>query len=128
MLPSPLGRILPRMQDTLVRFVESGSGVLSLLEVESDRGRGLFGRIVASLFSMRIQLVRAESKLRAGRRLERLWVVELDGGPIREKRRLEIQDAVLRALEADPAPRPRNAYLTSSRGRAATKGDLPPAA
>lgn len=100
------------MKNTVVRFVESGSGVLSLLEVECDRGRGLFGRIAAQLFLMRIQLVRAESKLQGGRRLERLWVVEFDGAPIRPERRLEVQHEVLRAIESTAVP-PR-AYLTSS--------------
>jgi len=108
------------MRDTLVRFVESGSGVLSLLEVECERGRGLFGRITAALFLLRIQMVRAESKLCDGRRLERLWVVEFDGAPIRPRRRLEIQDEVLRALELETVPR---GYLTSSRRR-----ELPPVA
>ncbi len=100
------------MKNTLVRFVESGSGVLSLLEVECERGLGLFGRIAAQLFLMRIQLVRAESRLRNGRRLERLWVVEFDGAPIRPSRRLEIQDEILRAIESVSVPR--RAYLTSS--------------
>lgn len=107
------------MNQTLVRFVESGSGVLSLLEVECER-RGLFGRITAALFLMRIQLVRAESKLERGRRVERLWVVEFDGAPIKAGRRLEIQTEVMRAVEAEAMPR--RAYLTSSQRR------LPPVA
>ncbi len=107
--------MLRAMKNTVVRFVESGSGILSLLEVETDRGRGLFGRVSAALFSMRIQLVRAESKLERGRRVERLWLVEFDGAPIRPNRRLAVQDEVMRAVESGPAA-PR-AYLTSSRPR-----------
>jgi hypothetical protein len=107
--------MLRAMKNTVVRFVESGSGVLSLLEVETERGRGLFGRVSAALFLMRIQLVRAESKLERGRRVERLWLVEFDGAPIRPNRRLAIQDEVMRAVESGPAA-PR-AYLTSSRPR-----------
>lgn len=107
--------MLRAMKNTVVRFVESGSGILSLLEVETDRGRGLFGRVSAALFSMRIQLVRAESKLERGRRVERLWLVEFDGAPIRPNHRLTIQDKVMRAVESGPAA-PR-AYLTSSRPR-----------
>ena len=115
------------MSHTRVRFVEAGSGILSLLEVDSDHGRGLFGRITAALFLLRVQLVRAESKVLGGRRLERLWVVEFDGAPIRPHRRLEIQTEVLSAVESESATR--RSYLTSSSPRRPLdEEELPPSA
>lgn len=70
------------MSSTKVRFVESESGVLSQLEVETSRRKALFPKIAASLFMLRVQIVRAESRVCRNSRTERLSVVELDGAPI----------------------------------------------
>ncbi|MFO0568812.1 MAG: hypothetical protein U0263_24330 [Polyangiaceae bacterium] len=113
------------MSNTRVRFVESGSGVLSLLEVEAASGRGLFARVARALYAERVQIVRAESRVAAGLRQERFWVVELDGGPVRPHRRLQIQVEVLASVEGEP---PRAGYLTSSRPRGRGDGAAPPAA
>lgn len=101
------------MSSTKVRFVESDSGVLSLLEVETSRQKALFPKIAASLFMLRVQIVRAESRLSRGSRVERLSVVELDGAPITPRRRLQIQDEILSAIDGSE-PLPRRAYLTRS--------------
>ena len=113
------------MSNTKVRFVESGSGVLSLLEVEGGKGRGLFARVTRALYAERIQIVRVESRLSAGVRQERFWVVEHDGGPIRPHRRLQVQVEVLASVEG---ALPRSGYLTSSRMRGRGDGARPPAA
>lgn len=101
------------MSSTKVRFVESESGVLSLLEVETSRRRALFPKIAASLFVLRVQIVRAESRVSRGSRVERLSVVELDGAPISARRRLEIQDEILATIDSSEVL-PRRAYLTHS--------------
>ncbi len=100
------------MSSTKVRFVESRFGVLSLLEIETSRKRALFSRITEALFALRVQIVRAESRVTHTSRIERLALVELDGAPINRERRLLIQSAILGAI--DPR-RSRHAYLTQSR-------------
>ena len=82
-----------------MRFVGEAKGVLSLLEVESIGRSALLGVLSRVLFDLRVQIVRAESRVIGGRRHERLTVVEFDGGPIRAARRLEIQVGVLDAIE-----------------------------
>lgn len=94
------------MSSTKVRFVESESGVLSLLEIETTRRRALFPKIAAALFVLRVQIVRAESRVSRCSRVERLAVVELDGAPIGERRRLAIQSEILSAIDSsEVAPR-----------------------
>lgn len=102
------------MSSTKVRFVESESGVLSLLEIESTRRRALFPKVAALMFALRVQIVRAESRVLRRSRVERLSLVELDGAPISARRRLEIQTEILATVDATTTP-PRRAYLTQSR-------------
>lgn len=85
--------------ETRVRFVGEAKGVLSLLEVESAGRNGLLGVLSRALFDLRVQIVRAESRVSGTRRVERLTVVEFDGAPIGAARRLEIQVGVLQAIE-----------------------------
>ena len=101
------------MNDTTVRFVEAESGFLSLLEIETPRRRTVFQRVVEALFALRLQIVRAESRETGPRRVERLWLVEFDGAPIRAGRRLAVQVEILRAVGI-----PTRSYLTG--GRSAT--------
>ena len=101
------------MSSTKVRFLESESGVLSLLEIASTRRRALFPKVAAAMFALRVQIVRAESRVHSGRRIERLCLVELDGAPISARRRLEIQTEILATVEANTLPA-RRAYLTQS--------------
>jgi hypothetical protein len=74
-------------------------GVLSLLEVETSGAEALFELLTTTLFALRVQIVRAESRLADAGRALRLWLVEFDGAPIGRARRLEIQVEVLRAVE-----------------------------
>jgi UTP:GlnB (protein PII) uridylyltransferase len=113
------------MNETTVRFVQGGSGVLSLLEIDTGQGPGALGRLAEALFDLRVQIVRAESRLVEGRTVERLWVVEFDGAPIRPHRRLDIQVSVLRAIESAAL----GGYLTSSRrAPSRTRSGTPPTA
>jgi hypothetical protein len=94
------------MGSTTVRFLESCAGSLALLEIETPHGFGLFSRLTHALYALEIQVVRAESRVVDGRRVERLFLVELDGTPILSVRRLQIQVEVLRAVGFPNEPRP----------------------
>ncbi|MBK7582862.1 MAG: hypothetical protein IPI67_22040 [Myxococcales bacterium] len=94
------------MGTTTVRFLESSAGSLAQLEIETPRGLGFFAHITRALYALEVQIVRAESRVENGRRLERLFLVELDGTPIVSARRLEIQVGVLRAVGTLNNPRP----------------------
>ena len=87
------------ISETRVRFMGPAKGVLSLLEVESAGRNALLGVLSRALFDLRVQIVRAESRVSSDRRLERLALVEFDGGPISAARRLEIQVGVLDAID-----------------------------
>ena len=86
------------MKKISVRFVER-RGVLSVLEVITPESGFAVRALARVLEGMRLQVVRWETKLGAGRPIERLFVVEYDGAAISERRRLRIQGEVLGALE-----------------------------
>lgn len=92
--PAPTGDI-----GTVVRFIESGDGVLGTLEVETGDRSGLLLALSRALFEQRVQIVESEVKTVEDRVYDRFTVVELDGRPISPERRLQIQVAVLSAIE-----------------------------
>jgi [protein-PII] uridylyltransferase len=89
--------------ETVVRFLESEQGVLSTLEVETDDRSGLLLALSRVLFDQRVQIVESEVKTVGGRVRDRFQIVELDGGPIGPARRLEIQVAILSAVQPSSA-------------------------
>lgn len=93
----------PASVGTTVRFLEQ-DGVLSVLEVETDDRSGLLHAITHALFEERVQIVRSEVKTMGGRVRDRFHVVELDGAPIREDRRLALQVAIITAVDAETTP------------------------
>lgn len=88
-----------RTADATVRFLDDGSGSLATLEVETDDRSGLLLVLSRALFNQRVQIVRSEVKTLGERVLDRFAIVEFDGAPISPGRRLEIQVAVLSAIE-----------------------------
>jgi hypothetical protein len=121
-----------RMGDTTVRFLESGAGSLALLEIETPTGFGLFARVVEALYALGVQVARAESRVRNELCVERLYLVEQDGGSILPSRRLEIQVDVLRAVGALSSPRSPASLRAIARSRSpgcpsATSGSAIPA-
>ncbi len=84
---------------TVVRFLESSDGVLGTLEVETGDRSGLLLALSRALFEQRVQIVESEVKTVNERVYDRFTVVELDGKPISPERRLELQVAVLSAIE-----------------------------
>jgi [protein-PII] uridylyltransferase len=84
---------------TVVRFIESRDGVLGTLEVETGDRSGLLLALSRALFEQRVQIVESEVKTVEDRVYDRFSVVELDGSPISSDRRLQIQVAVMSAIE-----------------------------
>ncbi len=84
---------------TVVRFHESDEGDLSVLEVETEDRSGLLLALSQALFEQRVQIEQSEVKTEGPRVRDRFHIVELDGSPIGSERRLEIQVAVMGALD-----------------------------
>jgi [protein-PII] uridylyltransferase len=97
----PLGEVGPpeHASDTRVRFIEDKSGGLSVLEVETGDRSGLLWLLSRALFERNVQIITSQVSTKGGRVFDRFTVVELDGSPIGDTRRLEIQVAVLSAIE-----------------------------
>ncbi len=90
---------------TCVRFLEGADGGLAVLEVETGDRSGLLHAVTRALFAERVQIVRSEVRTKGDRVLDRFTVVEFDGAPIDERRRLDVQVAVLGAIESEQTPR-----------------------
>lgn len=85
--------------DATVRFGADETGGLSTLEVETTDRSGLLFSLTSSLFEQSIQVIESEVRTLDGRVFDRFRVAELDGSPVNAARRLEIQVAILNAIE-----------------------------
>jgi UTP:GlnB (protein PII) uridylyltransferase len=94
--------VTPAAKETVVRFIEGEDGTFATLEVETFDRSGLLLSLSQALFSQRVQIVGSQVKTRGGRVFDRFHIVELDNKPISPARRLEIQVAILSAI--DPVP------------------------
>lgn len=92
----------PAAKETVVRFIEGADGAFGTLEVETFDRSGLLLALSQALFAQRVQIVGSQVKTRGGRVFDRFHIVELDNKPISPSRRLEIQVAILSAI--DPVP------------------------
>src|ERR1041385_2683865 len=92
-----------RGTETTVRFLADDAGGLSTLEVETVDRSGLLFSLASALFAQRVQIVESNVSTVNGKVLDRFRLFEFDGSPISSARRLEIQVAVLNAME--PASR-----------------------
>jgi [protein-PII] uridylyltransferase len=88
-----------KVSETIVRFLESKDGALSTLEVETDDRSGLLLALAHALFEQDVQIEESEVRTVEGRVYDRFHIVEFDGKPIAPARRLEIQVAVLSAIQ-----------------------------
>jgi [protein-PII] uridylyltransferase len=100
--PSARPPATPSAKETVVRFIEGEDGTFATLEVETFDRSGLLLSLSQALFSQRVQIVGSQVKTRGGRVFDRFHVVEFDNKPISPARRLEIQVAILSAI--DPIP------------------------
>jgi len=94
--------LTPAAKETVVRFIEGEDGTFATLEVETFDRSGLLLSLSQALFSQRVQIVGSQVKTRGGRVFDRFHIVEFDNKPISPARRLEIQVAILSAI--DPIP------------------------
>ncbi len=85
--------------ETRVRFVEDDDGSLGTLEVETGDRSGLLLSLARALFQQRVQIVQSFVRTADERVQDRFQIVELDGSSISAERRLQIQVAVISALE-----------------------------
>lgn len=93
----------PKSSEATVRFLADDAGGLSTLEVETGDRTGLLFTLASALYANRVQIVQSNVSTVEGKVLDRFRVFEFDGSPIDAARRLEIQVAVLNAME--PASR-----------------------
>lgn len=100
--PSGRAAATPSAKETVVRFIEGEDGTFATLEVETFDRSGLLLALSQALFSQRVQIVGSQVKTRGGRVFDRFHIVEFDNKPISPARRLEIQVAILSAI--DPVP------------------------
>ncbi len=103
---------------TMVRFDQEQRGVLSLLDVEAGARPGLARAIQGALFELRVQVVRSRTIIAGGRRVQRLELVEFDGGRLDRRRRAEIEDRIRRAAAAPRRPRRAAARFVRTRAAA----------
>lgn len=102
-------RLLPEQEgvsasESRVRFIEDEDGALSTLEIETEDRSGLLLSLSKALFAQRVQVLRCEVRTDSSRRvIDRFKIAENDGAALGPVRRLEIQVAVLGAIE--PAKR-----------------------
>lgn len=89
----------PSSSETIVRFIEDAAGSFNTLEVETGDRSGLLLALSRALFNQRVQIVGSHVKTRGSRVYDRFHIVELDGTPVTATRRLEIQVAVLSAID-----------------------------
>ncbi len=95
--------------DATVRFVADHAGGLATLEVETTDRSGLLFSLASALFGQKVQIVESEVRTVDERVFDRFRLVEFDGAPISSARRLEIQVAVLNAIEPARRTRPPSA-------------------
>lgn len=100
--PGGRGGATPAAKETVVRFIEGEDGTFATLEVETFDRSGLLLSLSQALFAQRVQIVGSQVKTRGGRVFDRFHIVEFDNKPISPARRLEIQVAILSAI--DPVP------------------------
>lgn len=84
---------------TAVRFVEDTSGALCVLEVETSDRFGLLWDISRALSACDLLILASDIHTQGNRVTDRFTVIEKSEVPISDDRRLEIQTAVLSALE-----------------------------
>ncbi len=92
--PKPAGAI-----EANVRFVEGKEGQLSWLEVLTDDRAGLLLTLSRALFEQKVQIVSSHVRTEAGKVRDKFAITELNDAPISSERRLQVQVAVLTAIQ-----------------------------
>lgn len=95
---SPPARLTGAAQAN-VRFVEDKDGQLSWLEVETDDRAGLLLTLSRALFEQKVQIVSSHVRTQAGHVRDKFAITEINDDPIGNERRLQVQVAVLSAIQ-----------------------------
>jgi UTP:GlnB (protein PII) uridylyltransferase len=85
---------------TSVRFADGSSTGIAVLVVETEDRPGLLLKLTKTLFESRVQIARSDVKTDGRRVIDRFHVVEFDGAQISPRRRRQIEDRVLAAIES----------------------------
>jgi [protein-PII] uridylyltransferase len=94
-----IARRTDRAYEANVRFIEDDDGQLTTLEVETVDRSGLLLALAQALFEQRVQITRSEVRTEGDRVHDRFVLLELDGSQIQPARRLDIQVAILAAID-----------------------------
>jgi [protein-PII] uridylyltransferase len=86
-------------ETTTVRFAECALTGRTLLSMETDDRPGLLCSVSAALRALDLQIVRMEARTARGRALDVFHLAEQGGGPLGQGRQLEVQEAVLAAID-----------------------------
>lgn len=90
----------PESAPARVSFEGAVDGGPDILTVETVDRPGLLLTITQALYRAGVQIVSSDVATRAGRVADRFWIVERDGTPIAGRRRSEVQNEVLSAIES----------------------------
>lgn len=96
--PPPRSQTRLRVDTATIRFIEP-EGLLSVLELEVPAEPDVRRPIYRALWSLRAQVARVESRAESRRAVHRLYLVDFDGGPLSQQRRLSIQAAIIALTE-----------------------------
>lgn len=86
--------------ETRVRFDDGKDGT-TVLTVEAVDRPGLLLAVTRTVFASGLQIMGLRATTEDGRAIDRLHLAELDGKPLGIDRRLELQTAILAAMETD---------------------------
>jgi UTP:GlnB (protein PII) uridylyltransferase len=84
---------------TRVRFEKDETSGAMVLTVEAVDRPGLLLVLTQTLFRASVQIIGVRASTEDGRAIDQFHLVELDGAPLRRERLLELQTAVLTAIE-----------------------------
>jgi UTP:GlnB (protein PII) uridylyltransferase len=88
---------------TRVRFEHDAPSGATILTIDAGDRAGLLLHLTKTIFLARLQIVGLHAKSVRGRAIDRFTVVELDGSPVSLERRLELQVAILEAIDGATA-------------------------
>jgi hypothetical protein len=88
------------MDSVSVRFVEA-RGVIAVLSVDAPLEFVSLETVCSVLFSLRVQVVHAIEEVEDGRLRRRIGVCDFAGGPLRARRRQEVETTLGLVLNAD---------------------------
>lgn len=88
-----------------IRFEHDPEAGTTVLTIEAADRPGLLLAVTKTIFLARLQIVGLHAKSRRGRAIDRFQLAELDGGAVRQDRLLELQSAILEAIDADQSGR-----------------------